>query len=50
MTLLLLPEVGVFNVTEFNNLYAIFSQWKIVDNPVLGPYELLSFYPRTPPG
>ncbi len=50
MTLVLLPEVGVFNVTEFNNLYAIFSQWKIVDNPVLGPYELLSFYPRTPPG
>jgi hypothetical protein len=50
MTLLLLPEVGVFNVTEFDYLYAIFSQWKIVDNPVLGPYELLSFYPRTPPG
>jgi hypothetical protein len=50
MTLLLLPEVGVFNVTEFDSLYAIFSQWKIVDNPVLGPYELLSFYPRTPPG
>lgn len=50
MTLLLLPEVGVFNVTEFVRLYAIFSQWKIVDNPVLGPYELLSFYPRTPPG
>ncbi len=50
MTLLLLPEVGVFNVTEFNRLYGIFSQWKILDNPVLGPYELLFFYPRTPPG
>lgn len=50
MTILLYPEnSNSFNQSEFDRLYTTFSQWRIPDSEVFGPYELLSFDPRTLP-
>ncbi|KAG0602455.1 hypothetical protein M758_10G015700 [Ceratodon purpureus] len=48
MTIRLYP-VGnnTFNQSEFDRLYNSFSAWKIPDSPVFGPYELISFDPRS---
>lgn len=49
MTIDLLPGApnNTFNQSEFSRLYNTFSNWKIPDSPVFGPYELISFDPRT---
>lgn len=48
MTIRLYP-VGnnTFNQSEFDRLYSTFSAWNITDSPVFGPYELISFDPRS---
>jgi serine/threonine protein kinase/Leucine-rich repeat (LRR) protein len=38
---------NTFNETEFDRLYQLFSQWLIPDSSVFGPYELVSFNPRS---
>lgn len=48
MTILLLPAVNnTFNETEFQRLYKAFSNWLMPDSTVFGPYELISFEPRS---
>jgi Leucine-rich repeat (LRR) protein len=48
MTILLLPAVNnTFNETEFQRLYTAFSTWQMPDSTVFGPYELISFNPRS---
>ena len=48
MTIRLYP-VGnnTFNQSEFNRLYNAFATWNITDSSIFGPYELLSFNPRS---
>lgn len=49
LDVLLFPQAGLtmFNQTELDRLYASFSTWKIPDSEVFGPYELISFEPRS---
>ena len=36
-----------FNQSEFDRLYTAFSEWQMDDSTLFGPYELLSFTPRS---
>lgn len=48
MTILLYPNGNnTFNQSEFDRLYQTFSAWLIPDSAVFGPYELVSFDPRS---
>ncbi|KAG0573274.1 hypothetical protein KC19_VG164000, partial [Ceratodon purpureus] len=48
MTILLFSRNGTsFEQPEFDRLYTNFSQWDLPDSARFGPWELLSFDPRS---
>jgi serine/threonine protein kinase len=48
MTIRLYPEGNhTFNQSEFDRLYNTFAAWRIPDSDLFGPFEFLSFDPRS---
>jgi hypothetical protein len=48
MTVLLFSSTGnTFQAPEFDRLYSNLSEWDLPDSAIFGPWELLSFDPRS---